>query len=228
MQRMPSTVTQTVNALKMSAEVNDLLKEDTRTVVDVIVEGNETTPLFTPQFLVPNSDVTVNNWRRKGGASTGLFNALDSSATEWPGPAQFDYITNHTSEQNYECTVDASAFDSGGSHQNGRIGFVQVDAIYAANTGFRKLRTRLNIGGTLYAPAGGSLRDVHGFGARYTFWWGELNPATGKPWTRPTSLRSTSVGPTASTSGRTLPHPTTIRAPMLSHSPCGRCRPRTA
>src|SRR5690606_31845445 len=27
------------------------------------------------------------------------------------------------------------------------------------------------------------LRDVHGYGATYIFWWGELNPATELPWT---------------------------------------------
>src|SRR5690606_1926638 len=31
--------------------------------------------------------------------------------------------------------------------------------------------------------AANDIRDVHGYGARYSLWYGELNPATGLPWT---------------------------------------------
>src|SRR5690606_28164971 len=83
----------------------------------------------------------------------------------------------------YRFTVDASAFAPGGDYENYRIGFVELRAIAGANTGYRKLSFSMEIDGDVLLPAANDIRDVHGYGARYSLWYGELNPATGLPWT---------------------------------------------
>src|SRR5690606_33116549 len=68
-------------------------------------------------------------------------------------------------------------------YENYRIGFVEMRAIAGANTGYRKLSFSIEIDGDVLLPAANDIRDVHGYGARYSLWYGELNPATGLPWT---------------------------------------------
>lgn len=181
--RITSTVTETIESLKMSATVDPLLKADTFTIMDVFEEGEEVNlPDFTPIELIPNGDVTVSTWRTQSGSSTNLYQSIDENATRWPGPAQNTWIQTTSAPQDYKCTVDASAFGAGGAYENARIGWVELYAILGANTGYRKLKATIEIAGTQYPPAGGNLRNVHGFGALYKFWYGELNPATERPW----------------------------------------------
>lgn len=180
-----STVTETVTSLKMWAELNTLMRADARTVIDVIEEGREVTPLFTITSMKPTHDIRVGSWRNRfTGAATNLFAVLDSDPEQWPGPAQFEGIHNKTTANDaYECAVDAGSFAVGGSMKNARIGFVQIRAILGTNINTRKLRVELVIDGVAYQPSGGALRNVTGFGAIYTLQYGELNPATQKPWT---------------------------------------------
>jgi hypothetical protein len=187
MARVPSTVAETITALKMSAEANPLLDASIPTIVDVYEEGNEVMPTFSTAKLSPNADDFNDGWVTSDGAlSTGLYLRIDEDVSRWydGAPAGNNWIYSTAgSEKSYECSFDVTQFASGGAQQNARIGFVEVRTIVGASTGFRKLYTRINIGGTLYAPAGGSLRDVHGFGSMETHWFGELNPATERPWT---------------------------------------------
>lgn len=195
-QRLPSTTAETINALRLSAQVDPLVLQDTYTLIDICEEGNELTPLFKERSLKPNGDAVTEGWVTDTGATTNLFEAIDDSPRRWPSSTtQSTFIQNVNDFENYECSVDASAFDTGGAAENARIGFVAVNAILGANTGFRKLRVALrhNPSGVSYAPAGGNLRDVHGFGATYAFWWGELNPRTELPWT-PADIASFDIG----------------------------------
>lgn len=181
---LPSTDTETIEALRLSAVVNPLLIARVPTVIDVIEEGNELpAKRFLPHKCRPNGDDTINGWRTNTGASSNLFQAIDEDAVEWPGPAQFTWIENTNSFENYLCSFDVSPFEPGGAYENARIGFVELRAIQGANTGHRKMRTSIHIDGIEYQSAGGNLRVSHGFGVPWTYWWGELNPSTGLPWT---------------------------------------------
>lgn len=182
-QRVWSTTSETVTGLALSATVNPTLRSDIRTVVDIVEEGRETTDLFTPVLLAPNRDVRRDTWVSNTGGTSNLWSTLDDDAVSWPGPAIGDWLEVKSGFQALEVGVDASAFAAGGALADARIGGVSVAAIYGANTGFRKLATELVIDGVAYQPGGGSLRDVHGFGAASQLQWGEFNPATGRPWT---------------------------------------------
>jgi len=183
MQRLRSTAAETINQLHLSAAVNPLLEASVPTVVDVIVEGNEVVPLPLIARLVPNSDKTNEGWTTQAGSATSLFQSIDTVPLRWPDPTQTTHIRTFTPYTAYACSLNAALFDTGGAAVNGRVFWVGVKAILGANTGFRQLGLALEINGTLYPPAGGGGRDVHGFGAIYDFWWGEINPATGLPWT---------------------------------------------
>lgn len=183
MLRLPSTVAETIASLKMSAAVNPLLRASVPTLIDVIPEGAEFTALPKVARLTPNSDNTNTGWVDDAGSSSNIFNAINETTTQWPGSVPDPtYIRTTGGIIDYVAGVDASLFN-GGAAANGRIFWVGVGAILGANTGFRKLEVRLQIDGAFYSPAGGSRRDVHGFGAIYEFFWGEINPATLRPWT---------------------------------------------
>ena len=186
MARLQSTAAETIISLGMSATVNHLLQESAPTLVDIIEEGNESIPLFKMASLVPNGDGVNDGWTTNTGGTTNLHLAVNEDVTKWGAPSQSparaDWIQTTGTLNAYSASVDASSFAAGGANQNARIGWVAVQAIHGANTGFRKIDTKLAIAGDTWAPAGSGLRDVHGFGAIYQYWWGEINPATGKPW----------------------------------------------
>lgn len=182
MLRLPSTTAETIGALKLSACVDPLVRSSIPTLIDVIPEGSEITALPNLAQLVPNSDNVNTGWTTDAGSSSNLFQSIDEATDQWPGPASVGHIRAQAPALEYACGVDASLFN-GGAAANGRIFWVAVQAILAANTGFRKLSVKLLIDGVLYDPAGGATRDVHGYGAMQSFWWGEINPATGRPWT---------------------------------------------
>ena len=163
--------------------------------MDVIEEGNEETALFQTANLVPNQDIVSGGWRTRAGGTTNLYTIIDSPTTRWPNTAiSSNWIQNGlANEDPYECHFDAAQFDTAGALVNSRVGFVAVQAILGANTGFRKLRVGIDIGGVGYPPAGGSLRDVGQFGSIQVFWYGEINPATGKPWT-PADIADFKIG----------------------------------
>src|SRR5690606_16725896 len=100
-----------------------------------------------------------------------------------PGPGQLKYIRRTSARGRAGFTVDAAGFGSGGDYEDYRIGFVELRAIAGANTGYRKLSFSMEIDDDVFLPAANDIRDVHGYGARYGLWYGELNPATGLPWT---------------------------------------------
>lgn len=184
-QRLPSTVAETINSIKLSATINPNLRAETYTVLDVIPEGAEDQPLFTGVWLPPTSDVSINSWRTNTGGATNLFQTLDDDTNLWGwsgAPANADWIENGVGFNIYECQVGATDFHTGGSLVNSRIGWVAVSAILGANTGFRKMRVAIVINGVEYRPGGGGDVDVHAFGAVNNFEYGELNPATLKPW----------------------------------------------
>jgi hypothetical protein len=197
MARIPSTVAETITALKMSAQVNPLTEASIPTIVDVYEAGAEVMPNFSVAKLNPTSDKLNDGWLTSDGAlTTNLYQRIDDDVQRWhPGaPAEADWIYSTAgSHINYECTFNVAQFAAAGAQQNARIGFVELRTIAGASTGYRKLYTRLNINGTHYGPAGGSVRDVHGYGAMYTHWWGELNPATDRPWT-PADIAQFGVG----------------------------------
>src|SRR5262245_27058449 len=182
MMRMPSTATETIQSLWMSVNLNRYLRYDVRTLVDVMVEGSEKPAVFQPVELLPTGDEYVGSWHRPDQSQYTLWQYVDSDATSWPGPAQFENIETAVTGDRYIPTFNTSSFAPGGQYENARIGFVELRAIYGANTGFRKLATVFHIGGQWYNPSGGPWRDVHVFGAPYVFWWGEINPSTQKPW----------------------------------------------
>jgi hypothetical protein len=185
-QRVISTATETIDAMKFRVAVNPLLKEDTRTLIDIYEEGDEDLgdDLFFPVELVPNSDVDAGAWTKEDGSTnTNLYQQIVEDPNRWPGPAQFTYIQTTSTSNSYRFTVDASEFGSGGDYENYRIGFVELRAIAGANTGYRKLSFSMEIDSDVLLPAANDIRDVHGYGARYSLWYGELNPATGLPWT---------------------------------------------
>jgi hypothetical protein len=181
MQRIRSTAAETISSLKMSATVDPLVKSSIPTMIDVFEEGNEFvgTPKLTR--LIPNSDNTNDGWTTEAGGSSNIFNSINEQTARWPVSDPSDIRTT-TPTTVYVAGVNATLFNSGGAAENGRIFWVEVGAILAANNGYRKLDLALQIDGVLYSPAGGSRRDVHGFGATYIYWWGEINPATGLPW----------------------------------------------
>jgi len=183
MMRLRSTGAETIGALKLSAAVNPISTASVPTLIDVFEEGDEFTALPKVARLLPNSDNTNEGWTTQAGSSSNLFQSIDEATTKWPNPADTNYIQSITPLTSYIAGVNASLFNSGGAAENGRIFWVSVGAILAANTGFRKMSVALLIDGTGYAPAAGGQRDVHGFGQIYDFWWGELNPATSLPWT---------------------------------------------
>src|SRR5690606_23479205 len=111
------------------------------------------------------------------------YQQIGEDPNRWPGPAQFSYIQTTSTSSSYRVTVDASAFDTGGDYENYRIGCVELRAIAGAHTGYRKLSLSMEIDDDVLLPAANDIRDVHGYGARYSLWYGELNPATGLPWT---------------------------------------------
>jgi hypothetical protein len=182
MQRLTSTVAETISSLKMSATVNPLSEASIPTVIDVVAEGSEFVPLFKTARLTPNADKTNEGWKTGTGGSTNLYATLDDDTTRWPGPAQTDWVQVTTPMTAYSCSFNAALFAAAGAAQNGRIGMVGASVIMSSSLGYRKMGVALEIGGVLYPPAAGGLRDVHQFGAIYSFWWGELNPATGNPW----------------------------------------------
>jgi hypothetical protein len=186
MARLPSTAAETVTALKLSATVNPLVEATIPTLVDIIEEGSEAIPLMVLAKLAPNADKTNEGWIRNDGSGTNVYQAIDEDAGIWgtaSAPARATWMRTQTPMIAYACSVDATSFAAAGANQNARIGWVAVKAIMGANTGYRKLGLALEIGGILYPPAGGGVRDVHGYGAIYDFWWGEINPATNRPWT---------------------------------------------
>lgn len=184
MMRIPSTVTETISRLHLSASVDPLSRASVPTVVDIIEEGSEFMPLQKLAMLATSTDRTNEGWISSTGATTNLWSYIDDDTTRWPNPgntAQTQWIYTTTAATTYVAGVDTTLFSSGAA-QNGRIYWVGVQAILAANTGYRKLGVRLKIAGNLYEPAGGAARDVHGYGAIYYYFWGEINPATSKPW----------------------------------------------
>jgi hypothetical protein len=180
--RLPSTTAETISALKMSAAVNPLSRASIPTVVDICLEGNEYVALPKLAKLLPNSDNVNTGWTDQAGGTASLFNNINEDSAQWPGPADDGVWVQATSTgKEYAHGVDATLFN-GGAATNGRIFFVGVGAILAANTGFRQIACKLLIDGVLYDPAGGSIREVHGYGKLYEFYWGEINPATQRPW----------------------------------------------
>lgn len=182
MLRLPSTTAETIGALRMSAAVDPLLRSSIPTVVDIIPEGAELTAIPKLAQLVPNSDNVNTGWVTGAGSSSNLFAEINEATDQWPGPAEVGEIRPSSAGSQYQCGVDASLFN-GGAAASGRIFYVGVGAILAASVGYRKLQIWLEIDGVLYPPAGGQTRDVHYYGQIYSYFWGELNPATGRPWT---------------------------------------------
>ncbi len=183
MMRIPSTAAETIGSLKLSAAVDPLIHASIPTVIDVIEEGSEFVALPKLTRLVPNSDNVNDGWETEAASASNLFNSINEGTTKWPNPADTSHIRTFTPGTAYACGVNAALFNTGGAAQNGRIFWVGVSGILQANTGYRKLSVKLLIDGNLYDPAAGATRDVHGFGAIYDFWWGEINPATSLPWT---------------------------------------------
>jgi hypothetical protein len=183
-QRIISHKEETIASLRLSAEVTPQVKESVHTIIDVYEEGDEVTPAFEVAQLIPAADTLTGDWRAQpSGSLTDLFQSIDESATRWPGNSQDTWIENATPFDSYNCSLDVTRFAAAGDLENARIGFVEVRAILGANTGFRKMRANISFDGVTHQPAGGNLRDVHGFGAPYALWYGELNPSTGLPWT---------------------------------------------
>jgi hypothetical protein len=182
--RMASTTTETVTSLKLSAEVNPLLKADGRTVIDVIEEGAELTPMFETAKLVPSADVRVGGWRHVSGSSTNLWSEIDGQADQWPAATSIGIVNKTVPNDPYEVAFDASMFGPGGSAVASRVGFVGVRAILGVrDSGWRKLAVEIVIDGVAYPPHGGSLRNINFGGALHALFWGEFNPATNRPWT---------------------------------------------
>lgn len=182
--RLPSTTAETITALKLSATVDPLSRFPIPTVIDICAAGNEFTDIPKLVRLLPNSDNLNTGWTDQAGGTTSLFATIDEDSSQWPGPAG-DAVWMQTilSGAAYAHGVNAALFNTGGAAANGRIFSVSVGAILAANTGFRQMECKLMIDGAFYAPAGGSVRETHGFGKKYEFLWGEINPATNLPWT---------------------------------------------
>ncbi len=198
MQRLISTTAEDIQSLELSAAVNPLVDASIPTLIDIIEEGNEYTALPKLARLAPTADVTNDGWVTETGSGTNVFNSINEPSNHWPGPAQFTWIQTTTPFTVYSCSIGGAGtiFGSGGAAENGRVAWVEVGSILGANTGFRKLSLHLEIGGVLYMPAGGNLRSVHGYGAITTFWFGEINPATGNPWT-PADLADFAPGGTS-------------------------------
>jgi hypothetical protein len=184
MQRLVSTTAETITALKLSANVNPQARASVPTLIDVITEGNETTAIPKLARMAPNADGPNGGWAKFTGATTNLWQNINADASRWPSTAAGDlWIRTMTPTTEYRCSVDASLFHTGGAAVNGRVFWVAVEAILGANTGFRKMSITMDIGGTIYHPAGDATRNVHGYGSIHGFWWGEINPATQRPWT---------------------------------------------
>lgn len=183
-QRLPSTVTETVTALRLSTEVNPLLKADARFVVDVVEEGAELVPAFSTAKLVPSADLRVGGWRHVSGSASNLWSEIDGQADQWPAVTSLGIVNKTIPNDAYEAAFDASAFAPGGAAVNSRIGFVGIRAILGVrDSGWRKLAVELVIDGVAYPPSGGSLRNVNFGGALHALFYGEFNPATQRPWT---------------------------------------------
>lgn len=184
MDRKRSTLAETIGSLKMSASVDPLTRASVPTLIDVIVEGNEFTALPKTAFLVPNVDRLNTGWVTQSGGTTNLWQSIDDPTTKWPSVVtETTWLQTPSGVRDYAAGFDTALFQAAGAAQNGRIFGVSVGAILGANVNVRKLETRLRIGGAYFSPAGGPRRDVTGYGAMYSFLWGEINPATDRPWT---------------------------------------------
>jgi hypothetical protein len=189
MARQPSTAAEPgIDSLRMSAIVDPRVPHHIDTVIDIVEEGNEFLPEFRRAYFAPDSDTQVNGWRTETGASTNLFASINQDTTRWPAPGTDTLnkeINTRVSSQVYECTLDVDRFATSGDLENARIGFVSIQAIYASTGAHRKVRTFLRHmpSNTLFAPAGGAIRDVHPFGAIQNLWIGEFNPHEMRPWT---------------------------------------------
>jgi hypothetical protein len=184
MARRHSTVTETINALKLSAAFNPLERSRIYTLIDVIEEGQELAPQWTDALLPPVADKVISGWRRENGLAIQLYESLNNDPEmRWPGPSQTQWIEAKADGQAYEFSVDASAFALGGALRGSRVGWVAVHVISSANTGVRNIFVSLRINGVEYVPGGGPLRETHVYGLFTGLWWGELNPATEQPWT---------------------------------------------
>jgi hypothetical protein len=181
--RKDSTVVETINSLKLSATVNPSLEASVPTLIDIIEAGNEAPAAFTAVNLNPDSDVVDGGWVLDTGSNVNLFTGINENPMLWPGPAQDSWIQTTDPTDVATFSVGAAQFAVGGAQQNARIGYVHVRAILGTNRGWRKMSVNLDLGGTIYQPAGGGTRDVHEYGAMFDFRFGEINPATGLPWT---------------------------------------------
>lgn len=183
MDRKRSTSAETIGSLKMSASVDPHTHASVPTLIDVMVEGNEFTAQPNIVNMLPNVDRINTGWVTEAGGSSNVFNSINDDTTQWPSvTTETTWLQTTGNVIDYAAGFDTSLFN-GGAAANGRIFWVGVGAILGANTGIRKLETRLRIGGAYFPPAGGSRRDVTGYGALYSFFWGEINPSTLRPWT---------------------------------------------
>lgn len=215
LQRIISTDDETIEAIKLSACVDPLLRATIPTVVEIIEEGDEFVPIPKVAALAPTADGTNEGWIRHNSSSSNLFQSIDRDSSIWPDDLTAgEWIQTTTAGLAYNVSVDAGGFDTGQALDGSRICFVAVEAIMSANFGFSKCECKLNIGGNFYAPAGGAVRDVHAFGEIYRFFWGEINPDTGLPWL-PADIADFASGGSSFVRFRSSPGTTASRFPRV-------------
>lgn len=181
-QRIPSTTAETIDAVRLGAQLDPSVSDDLRTMVEVIEEDNLFVGGPSVVDLAPNSDAAIGTWTDLSGSSASLFDEIDSGFV-WPDSGvQAEGIQETDGFSTYEATVDASAFAGGGGLSGARVARVTLMVVaQAVGGGFRQLRLLLR-----HATAGDFQLSysvqIHGFGAVYEAEFGELNPATGLPW----------------------------------------------
>lgn len=182
MQRFHSTTAETIDHVRLGAALTPAERARVWTLAEIIPTNGLTPDEPTVVNLFPTGTDIFGTWRTLTGSSSNLHGQL-TGPLEWPGPVMNTGIRDTTGFATYRAWVDAADFGSGGQYQNARICRVAVVAVAAAaGGGFRPFLIELQRESTVFSPGGGSVIQLHGFGAVWTRTWGELNPSAGRPW----------------------------------------------
>jgi hypothetical protein len=179
-QRIRSTGAETINRLDSLA--GPTVSDSSRLFAEIITAGNEV-PSGSVQVAKyePNSDVLVTNWTSSGLTTTNLYTFIDEGVDTYNVA---DWITAPGSLANsYKMSFGSAGFSSSARVLN--VTFRMRAAVQSAGGGIVEVSFMQRASGTRWKPFGwqASCSAIYSASQLFEIDLGEVNPATGLPWT---------------------------------------------
>lgn len=183
-QRLRSSVAETIATLRMRIDCNPSVTNPLYTVCDIMPAGSERPGPIETAYLLPNADISIGGpapegWVSSALGTTNLWSFIDDLPVELPIDSDSISVrSSATTTASYTCHVNAAPIPAGARILN--VSIVAVDSVIGTiNPTF--VFYGLQRGGTLYTPPN-SIFATHIYGNQRIVDCGEINPFTLRPW----------------------------------------------